>query len=133
MSEEIDRLKALTAEQPHLQMVLGALESLSDPVVIVDPENYVIVYVNQQAEFVFGYNREDLKGQHINILIPEARKSAHSEHLEEFRNHPHARSMMGGSQLTAISKTNREIKCLVKIEPYSTDYGRYISAQVRVL
>lgn len=132
MGNELEDLKALAAEQPHLQMVLGALESLSDPIVIVDT-SYAIQYVNQQAEFVFEYNRAELKGQHINILLPDNLKEAHINHLEEFRTHPHARAMMGGKELTAKTKSGREIRCLIKIEPYPTDYGRYVSAQIRVL
>lgn len=132
MSEELDQLKALSAQQPELQMLQGALESLSDPMVIVDTE-YKIRYVNEQAELVFGYNRKDLIGNHINIIIPDSLKSAHSEHLEEFRNHPHARAMKGGAELSARRKDATELKCRVQIAPIVTEFDRYVSAQIRVL
>lgn len=132
MSEGIDELKALAAQQPELQMLQGALESLSDPIVIVNTD-YIIRYVNEQAEFVFGYNRKELIGQHINVLIPDTLKSIHLEHLAEFRNHPHARAMKGGVELSSRRKDAAEIKCRVQIAPIITDYDRYVSAQIRVL
>lgn len=132
MSDELEELRKLSAEQPHLQMLQGALENLSDPMVIVDTA-YTIHYVNQQAEFVFDYNRKQLIGKHVNILIPANLREVHLEHLEEFRSHPHGRAMMGGKELTALSSSGREIKCYVKISPFPTDFGRYVSAQIRVL
>lgn len=132
MSEEIEQLKMLSAQQPELQMLQGALESLSDPIVIVDTA-YHIRYVNEQAEFVFGYNRKELVGQHINILIPDALKEVHLGHLEEFKNHPHARAMKGGVELSARRKDTTAIRCRVQIAPIVTEFDRYVSAQIRVL
>src|SRR5689334_14312499 len=103
MSEELEQLKALAAQQPSLQMLQGALESLSDPVVIVDI-NFTLKYVNDQAAFVFGYRQHELVGQHLNILIPDSLRDTHLLHLAEFRNHPHARAMKGGMELTARRK-----------------------------
>lgn len=132
MSEELEQLKALSAQQPSLQMLQGALESISDPVVIVDV-SFVLTYVNDQAAFVFGYRQHDLVGQHINILIPDALKEMHIKHLSEFRNHPHARAMKGGTELTARRKDGSDVKCRVQITPYSTDFDSYVCAQIRVL
>lgn len=132
MSNEIDELRILAAQQPELQMLQGALEYLSDPMIIVNTD-YSIRYVNQQAEFVFGYSRKELIGQHINILIPDSLKSVHLEHLSEFRNHPHARAMKGGVELIARRRDASDIKCRVQIAPIVTDYDRYVSAQIRVL
>lgn len=132
MSEELEQLKALSAQQPSLQMLQGALESLADPIVIVGTD-YGIRYLNEQAELVFGYNRKELLGQHINVLIPDALKESHSSHLAEFRNHPHARAMKGGVDLSARRKDSTEFKCRVQIAPLVTEFDRYVSAQIRVL
>lgn len=132
MSEELDQLKALAKQQPSLQMLQGALESLSDPVVIVDI-SFTLAYANDQAAFVFGYRQHELIGQHINILLPEALKDIHLQHLTEFRNHPHPRAMKGGSELIARRKDGSDIKVRVQITPYSTDFDSYVCAQIRVL
>jgi len=132
LSEDIEELKALAAQQPELQMLQGALESLSDPMVIVDTD-YLIRYVNQQTEFVFNYGRKELIGKHINILLPDTLKEVHLKHLQEFQDHPHARAMKGGSELRARRKSGSELRCFVKIEPIVTDFDRYVSAQIRVL
>lgn len=132
MSEELDQLKALSAQQPELQMLQGVVESLSDPVVVAGTD-YKIIYLNVQAQFVFGYTAAELIGQHINILIPDALKEAHTEHLEEFKRHPHARAMKGGVELPARRKDGTEFKCLIQITPFTTDFGRYVPAQIRVL
>lgn len=132
MSDDLEQLKKLAEQQPELQMLQGTLESLSDPIVIVGTD-YKICYVNEQAEFVFDYDRKDLIGQHLNILIPDSLKDIHLKHLEEFKNHPHARAMKGGVELSARRKDGTDIRCRVQIAPIRTDFDRYVSAQIRVL
>lgn len=132
MSKELDDLQALRNQQPSLQMLEGALGCIGDPVVVVGLD-FTIAHVNDQTIFVFGYNSQELLGQHINILIPDTLKEIHLQHLEEFRNHPHPRTMKGGIDLTARRKDGSELRCRVQITPYSTEFNSYVCAQIRVL
>src|SRR5262249_7606470 len=46
------------------------VEDAPDATVVVDP-NGKIFLVNVQAEIMFGYDREELLGQPVEILVPE--------------------------------------------------------------
>jgi PAS domain S-box-containing protein len=132
MNLELAKLEALTKQQPSLQMFQGALEVISDPIIIVDI-TFNIVHANSQTMFVFGYKLHELIGQHVNLLIPDTLKEIHSQHLSEFERHPHARAMKGGVELLAKRKNGSELKCRVQIAPYTTEYDSYVCAQIRIL
>jgi PAS domain S-box-containing protein len=129
---EITELRALAAKQPHLEMVLGALDRLSDPVIIADPMG-IICFVNMQAELVFSYSRDELIGKNVEVLLPETLREGHIKFRTDFWKVPRVRSMGAGRQLKGVTKDGREFPCEIMLSPYTTQHGRYVSAQVRVL
>ena len=54
----------------------GLLEAAPDAMVCVDSGGRIVL-VNAQAERLFGYPREELAGQLVEILVPDAGKAAH--------------------------------------------------------
>src|SRR5262249_27663232 len=52
-----------------------------------------IVLVNRRTEEMFGYDRAELLGQKLSILLPERARSAHNRHLLQFFNDPRTRPM----------------------------------------
>ena len=68
------------------------LDRTSDGVLVADGEG-TILYVNQPLLELFGYDRDDLIGQRIEILLPEALRSEHRHHLDEFHSSPRRRPM----------------------------------------
>ena len=63
------------------------LEALPDAIVAVDRDG-IIVQVNSQAQELFGYFREELIGQKVEILVPEAYRAQHHHHRQDFRRNP---------------------------------------------
>src|SRR5262249_20117071 len=55
------------------------LEAVPDALVIIKKDG-AIALVNTQAERMFGYRREELFGQPVEVLIPERFHSKHKEH-----------------------------------------------------
>jgi len=77
------------------------LEAVPDALVGMDQVG-VIRFVNQQTESLFGYDRDDLVGQPIQMLVPQYLWEVYSEHREEYFADPRSRSMgldlqLGGS------------------------------------
>src|SRR3989442_14794539 len=59
------------------------LETLPDAIVAVDADG-VIVQTNSQAQELFGYEREELIGQKVEMLVPESYRRQHHHHRESF-------------------------------------------------
>ena len=51
----------------------NSLEATAAAVVVCDPAG-VIRFVNRRTELLFGYHRDDLVGQRIEMLVPESRR-----------------------------------------------------------
>jgi PAS domain S-box-containing protein len=99
---------------------------------VLSDEKGIIVLVNQQAEAIFGWAREDLIGQSIEILIPRAMRQAHVGLREDFMRSPKRRRMAGERQaLQAQRKDGTVFPVEVDLAPVETDDGVMIAAAVR--
>ena len=74
------------------------LEAIPDAVAAVNQLG-VIIQVNSQAESLFGYTRDELIGQTIEILVPERQRPHHDQHREQFHQKPKIRRMGSGLDL----------------------------------
>ena len=68
------------------------LEALPDAIVVVTPEGSVVA-ANQHTLRLFGYAREELIGQPIEILVPDSVRAGHARHRGAYAGDPHARPM----------------------------------------
>src|SRR5215212_3847874 len=77
----------------------GLLEAAPDAVVGVGADG-LIALVNAQAERLFGYGREELLGQPIELLVPEDVRAAHPGHRLRYERDARPRPMGAGMQLS---------------------------------
>jgi PAS domain-containing protein len=70
--------EALRASEGQLRALL---ESASQGVVAVD-ESGRMVLVNAKTEEMFGYTRDELLGQSLEVMLPERFRTAHAEYLQ---------------------------------------------------
>jgi PAS domain S-box-containing protein len=110
--------------------VRAILESAPDALVIVDGKG-TIVLVNSQAERLFGYGREELVGQKIELLVPQDLRGVHVGHRDRFMADPKARPMGAALDLRARRKDGSEIPVEISLSPLGTTKGRFVSAAIR--
>ena len=108
----------------------GLLESAPDAIVIVD-ECAQITLVNAETEHLFGYHRDELLGQPIEVLVPERFRDVHRHHRGDFLGDPHARPMGADLELHARHKDGREIPVEISLGLLETPDGILTTASIR--
>jgi two-component system sensor histidine kinase DevS len=108
----------------------GVLESAPDGMLMTDG-NGVILAVNQQVERLFGYDRADLLGREIEILLPEHLHHVHRAHRTRYRAEPMVRAMGGELQLRARRSDGSEFPVEVSLSPLQDDDGFAVVASIR--
>ncbi|MGB5892603.1 MAG: PAS domain S-box protein [Ignavibacteriaceae bacterium] len=73
--------------------------------------------VNKETESLFGYNRKDLVGKPIDILIPIPNRTNHKGHMNNFMKNPEARKMGLGRDLTGLRKDGSEFSIEIALNP----------------
>jgi PAS domain-containing protein len=114
-----DELALQSAERRHTEEALsqslrqaeaaeaqfrGLLEAAPDGIVIVDRTG-AIRLVNRMTELLFGYNRAELLGQPVELLIPEQLRGQHVAHRTGYMAHPTTRPMGVGLELLGRSRS----------------------------
>jgi PAS domain S-box-containing protein len=106
------------------------LETLPDAVVAVDGDG-TIVQVNSQAQDLFGYDRDELIGQKIEMLVPEHYRRQHHHHRDKFVQTPKARRMGADLDLHGKRRNGSEFPVEVSLSPVSTENGTFVLSAIR--
>lgn len=96
--------------------------------ILVSDDTGTITQANPSAERLFGYEKGELTGQKIEILIPRKLSEKHLESRTKFQQHPHPRSMGQGMELHGLKKDGIEFPVEISLSPYSTPEGRFVIA-----
>ena len=106
------------------------LESAPDAMIIADEDGKIAI-VNAQAERMFGYDRKELLGQHVESLLPERFHNSHIGHRKTFAENPTVRPMGTGLNLFGKRKEGSEFPVEISLSPVATASGMFVSTVIR--
>jgi PAS domain S-box-containing protein len=102
----------------------------SPSALIVVRSDGAISLVNVQAEKIFGYSRNELLGQPIEVLIPENFRAEHQGYRRDYLAAPEARAMGAGRELFGRRKDGSELPVEIGLNPIQSSEGTFILASV---
>ncbi len=92
-----------------------------------------ITEANSQVEQIFGYGKDELLGQKIEMLIPERFRTAHPGHRKEYNDQPRTRPMGIGLELRARRKDGTEFPVDIMLSTVETGTNRAVLSVIRDL
>lgn len=119
----------VTARKQAEEQARLVVEAAPTGLVMVDHEGTMLL-VNAHMEQLFGYQREELAGQSIAMLLPERLRAQHQGHRLDFFASPRMRAMGAGPELFGLCKDGREIPIEVGLNPIETANGVIVMASI---
>src|SRR6202158_4307251 len=106
------------------------LEALPDAIVAVDRDG-TIVQLNSQTQALFGYTRDELMGQKVEVLVPESYRRQHHHHRQNFADTPKLRRMGADLDLYGRRRNGSEFPGEISLSPVSTENGMFVLSAIR--
>ena len=105
------------------------LEGLPVALVMVAQDGGIVL-VNQRAEVLFGYSREELLGANVDRLVPVRLRAGHAGKVAEFFRRPEPRPLGAGRDLVGLRKDGTEMPIELGLEPIETGEGMFVLATI---
>jgi PAS domain S-box-containing protein len=119
----ISSIKIMDSKEGTDALFLFAAEGI-----LVANGESVITRVNPSAEKLFGYEKDELIGQKIEILIPRRLAEKHVHQRTNYNANPQARTMGSGRELFGLKKDGSEFPLEISLSPYSTAGENFVIA-----
>ena len=105
------------------------VDSAPNGLLMIDPHG-TIMMVNKQVEAMFGYSREELLGNRVEMLMPERFRSNHSTYRRGYFSGPTSRAMGVGRDLPGLRRDGSEFPVEIGLNPIDTPQGRLALASI---
>ncbi len=130
LASDVQRPSPTPAQEASTDRFLALLEATPDAIVGVWPDGRIAL-LNGRAEALFGYSRDELVGQPLELLVPEGARSIHPGHRAHYLAAARPRPMGEGMELAARHKNGGTFPAEISLSVLQTDSGPQVLAAVR--
>jgi len=121
--------KAKTTSEHSPEFFRTAVEAAPNAMIMIDALARITM-VNGAAERMFGYTRDEMLGQEIELLLPEAIRGRHVGFRNEYLRSPSTRAMGAGRELQGRRKDGTEVPVEIGLNPIHTPDGVQVLASI---
>lgn len=125
----INYKKSLNYIKKNEKRMSALFEAATEGIIISDFEGNIVT-VNHMIEEMFGYGREELKGEKIERLVPVRYKSEHKQFRQTYYDAPVPRPMGQGRDLYGLRSDGEEFPVEISLNFFETDEGRFVISYV---
>ncbi|HET8881765.1 MAG TPA: EAL domain-containing protein [Solimonas sp.] len=115
-----------SGEEQRLRLVI---EATPNAMIMVDRHG-TITLVNSQTERLFGYQRSEMLGKSVEMLVPQRFRHAHHGYRHGFFAHPDTRAMGAGRDLYGVRKDGSEVPIEIGLNPLKMPEGMFVLASI---
>lgn len=126
--KNVNQEAGYTSELERFRLVVNAAPN---GILLVDGEGQIVL-INSNAEQMFAYERGELDGRPMSVLIPARYSKDHHKHQASFFANPEARPMGDGRELFAIRKDGSEFPVEIGLQPITSEEGKSMTMAVVV-
>ncbi len=134
VEQELERLSE-QEQQSRIQARIerrfrDLLEAAPDAIIEVDREGRIVL-LNLVTEKLFGYSRQELLGQRVEVLVPGHVRANHVKYRQDYWDHPATRPMGSGLSLEGCRKDGSRFPVEISLSPVHSEDGLRITAIIR--
>ena len=122
----MSRTQGFYADEQLFRLIVQATPA---GLLLVDGEGYIVL-VSQRALKLLDYREEELLGQPVEKLIPDAHQAAHVGHRVRYMSQPQTRPMAAGRDLYARRRDGSALAVDISLHPLETPGGTYVLANI---
>jgi PAS domain S-box-containing protein len=111
-------------------VIAGLLDAAPDGLLLVDALGQIAL-VNNRIDEMFGYDRCELVGQTVEMLLPHAFREVHVAHRQRYLDRPRTRAMGAGLSLSGRRKDGSEVPVEISLSPLVAAGAQWTVAAVR--
>ncbi len=121
---------AMAPPAASTDLLRNIVEMAPDAIVVIGTQGRILL-VNRQTEAMFGYSREDLLGQTLELLVPTRLRQAHVQHRARYGAAPRTRPMGVGLELYGRRTDGSEFPVEISLAHLQTMSDHLVIASVR--
>jgi protein-histidine pros-kinase len=123
-------LREAGSVESHDAFFRHLLDAAPDAMIVVDQQGRIAI-INAQTEEVFGYQREELLGKGVEMLMPDRFRGRHKQHRAGYVGNPRLREMGAGMELMGLRRDGTEFPVEISLSPIQAATGQFVCSVIR--